>query len=253
MKRKLRDIGLLPRRAGHRRRRRPRSSRRITLLLERQQPDRRLPGDVGVRHDGRLARRHHQPGRPVLRRRLRRRHRVQDEPVQHRRRRPVPPGRAVRRGRRAPRSTSRRRCRSRVHPAGRHGGRRRPTPASPACSKVTRGVNEVVVDDHVELHRHRHHRLPAVQLLPEPEAVNLRPRRDRCRASGRLPPLNDLLEQVRHRPARRTPSCRASCPSPSWSASRFYVIIYRTRFGFDLRTTGRTRTPPGPRASTRRR
>ena len=93
---------------------------------------------------GRLGRRHHQPGRALLRGRRRRGHRLQDEPVQHRRRRPVPAGGAARRGRRR----RRRRCPAPLHVlfilARRHGRRRRLGRRSPASSRSTRGVNEVV-------------------------------------------------------------------------------------------------------------
>ena len=78
----------------------------------------------------------HQPGTPLLHRRRGRGHRVQDEPVQHRRRGPVPPRRADRRRRPARRSRSPRRstcCSSSSWPwsSAPRG------PASPACSRST--------------------------------------------------------------------------------------------------------------------
>ena len=56
------------------------------------------------------------------------------------------------------------------------------------------------LDDHVELHRHRHHGLPAGQLLPERRGRRSRPRPSHCHASGQLPPMNGFLEKFGYRP-----------------------------------------------------
>ena len=74
----------------------------------------------------------------------RRGHRLPDEPVQHRRRRPVPPRRAS-----PPRSSAAALhlpapLHVAAHRRGRDARRRRRGPASPALLKVTRGVSEVI-------------------------------------------------------------------------------------------------------------
>ena len=73
-----------------------------------------------------------------------------------------------------------------------------------------------------------------------------------CPASGRLPSLNDLLEKIGIDLPDDT-VLSGFLPFAIVVGIAFYIIIYRTRFGFDLRTSGRTRTRPGRRASTRRR
>ena len=108
--------------------------------------------------------------------------------------------------------------------------------AIPGVLKVTRGVNEVVSTIMLNF--------VAVGITAYLLANNFRnerghaPGRDRSTATlGPAPPDERLPREVRHRPARAAD--RASCPSPSSVGIAFYVIIYRTRFGFDLRTSGK--------------
>ncbi len=73
---------------------------------------------------------------------------------------------------------------------------------------------------------------------PEPKAVNLVAETKPIPPSGVLPPLNRLLRGGSATTCPPARPCRASCPSPSSSAILYYVVVWRTRFGFELRTTG---------------
>ena len=184
----------------------------------------------------RVGRADHQPGRAVLRRRRRRRHRVQDEPVQHRRRRPVPARRAARGRRRGGRVAAGAAARAVRLP-------RRRSSSAAAYAAIAGDPQGVArrqrgdLDDHAQLHRHRHQRLPAVRAAAQ--RVERQPRPDHARC-------------------RRRPTCRTSTRSSRCSASTsptasflrgflpfaivigigYWLLLNRSRFGFNLRVSG---------------
>ena len=201
-----------------------RRRRRHRRLVDRPADRRREPGRRRSRRCGRRSTApasiiaHRQPGRAVLRRRRRRRHRVQDEPVQHRRRRPVPARRAARRRRPVPRSRCGRRCTSRSCSSS-------PIGVGAAYAAIA-GILKVLarrqrgdLDDHAQLHRDRHQRVPAVRAAAQrPER---QPRRDHEVAARRRRTCRPQPARSRRRhplPERRR-RCAASCRSPSCSAS----------------------------------
>ena len=210
----------------------------------RQQPDRRVPGDVERTSTA--------PSRvvliinqavPLLRRRRRRRHRVQDEPVQHRRRRAVPAGRPVRR--RVGASIS--------LPAPLHvltfilvamlvG----PLWAAIAgVLKVTRGVNEVISTimlNYIAIG------LSAFLLISyfqnKRRAANLITSTNRCRTRRCCPTSTGSFELFGFH-FRPTSPVRASCRSRSSSASSTTSLLFRSRFGYNLRMSA----APTPQAA----
>ena len=111
-----------------------------------------------------------------------------------------------------------------------------PGPPSPASSRYA-GRQRGDLDDHAQLHRHRHHaRSCSPTTCSDDKADEPRRRPSRCRRRAGCPTLNRLL------------GCSAStCPGhgPARASSVaivvgvvFYLLVWRTRFGFDLRTTG---------------
>ena len=173
----------------------------------------------------------------VLRVGARRRHRVQDEPVQHRRRRPVPAGGAARRRRRR----------------GRHAARAAPRDfiilvamavgaawaAIAGVLKVWRGVNEVVstimlnsIATGITAY------LLAEYLRAKNEPATSSRRRSCCRRRSFIPPLNRFLELFGfHLPSNT--QLNGFLVGAVLLGVGFYVLVWRTRFGFDLRATGR--------------
>ena len=162
------------------------------------------------------------------------RDRLPDEPVQHRRRRPVPARRAARRG-----------------------GRRRAAPAAGRCTIAVILLVAMVVgaawaahrrsaqghprgqrghlDDHAELHRHRRDRLPA-DAGPAGGAGGGQQQHRHPADPGERP-------GARHSPISGADDgklVRLDLPRGRSSASAYWFLLDRTRFGFDLRATGRS-------------
>ena len=116
--------------------------------------------------------------------------------------------------------------------------------------KVTRGVNEVDLDDHAQLHRHRHHARTCWRSTcgTRPASSSRRPSRSRGPAGSRRstgPELDRL-------PLRgRRDRSRASCRRRPHRGRLLPRCVYRSRFGFDLRVRRQPPRPPSPAASTR--
>jgi ABC-type uncharacterized transport system permease subunit len=175
-------------------------------------------------------RQHRQPERRVLPLRDRRRDRLPDEPVQHRRRRPVPP-RGFRRGRSAGGLVS---CPAAAHlsSSSSRWWSARPGPASPACSRSP--------------------------------AASARSSRRSCSTPSRsliAYLLRKVARRGRQQQHRTKPLPSPAGPRLGWligddSPQKIYgfivvavarrrrllVLLNRTRFGFDLRATGRSPT-----------
>ena len=148
----------------------------------------------------------------------RRRHRVQDEPLQHRRRGPVPAGRAGRRGVRR-RGVAARTAPRAVHPAGGHARRRRVGRHRRRAQGVPRRERGDL-DDHAQRHRRRAGRASCsatgcarpARRRSTPSAPGPSTSRAGSRAStGR----SDGSAST----CRRRPGCSRTCSSPSWSGS----------------------------------
>ena len=84
-------------------------------------------------------------------------------------------------------------------------------------------------------------------MLPANKAVNLQPRPSPCPKSGWLPALNRALRWIGyHLPTGVT--LQGFLLIAALTGVGFYLVVYRTRFGFDLRCSGPTRPPPWPAA-----
>ena len=145
----------------------------------------------------------HQPGGALLRVGARGRDRVQDEPVQHRRRGPVPAG-GVAGGRSRRSGDVPRAVPGELHHAGRSRRRRGMGRDRRSPQGVARGQRGDL-DDHAQLHRHRPHRVPAHQ-LPSCDERSGRPRHQDQAAAARVvhPSAQPLPRGVRPPPAGRS-------------------------------------------------
>ena len=171
---------------------------------------------------GRRGREHPQPRRPVLRDGPGGRARLQDGPVQHRRGRAVP-HRGAARGRRRRRGHPAGAAARAVHRPRRHGRRgrlrrdRRRAEGDP-------GRERGRLDHHAQLHRHRHHRLPAVGLPAQQEGQppvgdEAHPPVGVAPVAQPGPELDRLPPHARHDPRRASSSSPSSPGSSSTSSS----------------------------------
>ena len=119
---------------------------------------------------------------------------------------------------------------------------------------MTRNVNEVISTIMLNYIAIGHRAfLSRVELLPQRATSSSSPRRSRCPTSARLPPLNRLFELFGFNFADGV-ALHGFLPFAIILGIGYYLLLNRSRFGFDLRlSAGSTRPPPGPPASTRRR
>ena len=209
-------------------------------------PHRRRPGrgGVGTADQGAAAapdRRDHQRGDGLLPLGDRRRHRVPDEPVQHRRRRPVP-RRRVRCGRlRRPGLAAGAAEHRRV--AARGDGRRRPVGRNRRPSQGDPRRQRGHLDDHAQRHRHLPRLVPAARRrrCASRAATRSTPGRSRSRRASPASPSTGS--------SRRRTSSTASSSWPSSSAWPTGSCWARPGSGSTCGRPGGPRPPPSRAAS----